>query len=133
MNPPQRTRRRLEILIAAAAVLLAAAAPALAGSDKYAAIAYSPNTGAFGYSSECPTRTRAEKEALAKCMGDDAQVLVWARNGWCCLAVGDDHGYGYAWADDKEYAKKLALSECGKQTGNCKIAVAVSSDGEVEK
>src|SRR5205807_10452956 len=117
---------------AAAAVLAAAPASARAG-DKYAAIAYSPSSGAYGYSVGFATRTGAEKEALAQCKGDDAQVLVWARNGWCCLAVGDDNAYGYSWADNEDYAKKLALSECRKQTSNCKVVLTVSSDGDVEK
>jgi serine/threonine-protein kinase len=121
------------LMAAVAAVFLAAAPVCAGGSDKYAAIAYSPSTGAFGYSCNFATRTSAEKVALAVCKADDAQVLVWARNGWCCLAVGDDNHYGYSWADDKTYAKNLALSECKKESENCKIVIAVSSDGQVEK
>src|SRR5438552_5382280 len=91
MNSPQRGRRFVAALIVGAAVAVLTAAPASArAGDKYAAIAYSPSSGAYGYSVGFATRTGAEKEALAQCKGDDAQVPVWARNGWCCLAVGDD-------------------------------------------
>jgi serine/threonine-protein kinase len=129
----QRGRYAVALFFAAAVAHLVAAPASAHAADKYAAIAYSPSTGAFGYSYNFATRTSAEKVALAECKGDDAQVLVWARNGWCCLAVGDDNAYGYSWADNEDYAKKLALSECKKQADNCKIVVAVSSDGQVEK
>jgi serine/threonine-protein kinase len=96
--------------------------------DRYAAIAYSPSTGKYGYSYSYGSRCVAERAALDRCRTADASVVVWTRNAWCVLALGDDVGeYGWAWSTSLSCAKSRALAECRNRTTNCYIAVSVFS------
>jgi len=99
-------------------------------SGGYAAIAYSRTTGKWGYSHGYGSRAGAEQAALGRCTVDDAEILVWTRNAWCALALGDDKSfYGWAWAGSASEAKRLALEKCRGGTTNCYIAVCVYSGG----
>ena len=49
------------------ALLVALAAPALSLAANYGAIAYSPSTGKYGKSRNCPSRAQAERAAIADC------------------------------------------------------------------
>ena len=134
MTLHQKAGRYAIALIAALSAAFLFAAPASArADDTYAAIAFSPGTGAYGYGYGFDSRKGAEKEALAQCSGDDAQVVVWVRNGWCSLAVGDNNAYGYAGGDNAGTVRKNALAECRKRTTNSKVVITLSSDGEVQK
>jgi hypothetical protein len=96
--------------------------------DRYAAIAYSPSTGKYGYSHGYGSRCSAERAALSHCPREDARIVAWSRNAWCVLALGDDVGeYGWAWATSSGCARSRALEECRKRTTNCYIAVSVYS------
>jgi serine/threonine-protein kinase len=96
--------------------------------NRYAAIAYSPSTGNYGYSFNYGSRCGAEQAALGRCRGTDASVIAWTRNAWCVLALGDDAGeYGWAWSTSLSCAKSRALAECRKRTTNCYVAVSVFS------
>ena len=130
----QQSRRIvLAALLAAAAALFLAPRALADDDDTFAAIAFSQATGSYGYGYGFDTRGDAEKEALAQCNGDDAQVVVWVKNGWCVLAVGDDNAYGYGWASDIGSARKKALAECRKLTANSRVLICVSSDGMTRK
>jgi type II secretory pathway pseudopilin PulG len=87
----------------------------------YAAIAYSFGTGKWGNAYNYTTRAEAERVALSKCGKSDCEVLAWARNACCALAVGDDSKYGYGWDSDRSSAERRALAECRKRTTNCEI------------
>ncbi|MBC8871217.1 MAG: DUF4189 domain-containing protein [Planctomycetes bacterium] len=96
--------------------------------ERYAAIAYSPSTGKYGYSHGSSSRCSAERAALGHCPEKDVRILAWTRNAWCVLALGDSVGeYGWAWATDSQRAKSRAIEECRKRTTNCYIAVCVFS------
>lgn len=81
--------------------------PALA--DRYAAIAYSPQTGAYGYSYNAGSRSSAERSALNRCRARDARVVVWVKNGWAALARNRYGAWGTAWSSrSKSHATDLA-------------------------
>jgi len=130
----QQSRRIIlaAFLASAAAFLLAPRARA-EDNDKFAAIAFSQATGSYGYGYGFDSRGDAEKEALAQSSGDDAKVVVWVKNGWAALAVGDDNAYGYGWASDLGTARKIALGECRQHTTNSRIVICVSTEGKTHK
>jgi hypothetical protein len=82
--------------------------------DRYAAIAYSPATGKYGYCYGWDSRAGAERDALARCKAADARILAWAKNSYCALALGKDGAYAAAWGPTLGQAKANALRECGK-------------------
>ena len=80
----QRIRRSvLAVACTVAAAFLLTAPASARADDTYAAIAYSPKTGAYGFGDKYDSRKGAEEKALAECKGDDALVVVWVKNGWC--------------------------------------------------
>src|SRR5579862_6346578 len=84
--------------------------------DTYAAIAYSPSTGSYGYAYNYGSRGSAETAALRNCKAPDARIVTWVNNGFCALALGDDvgsYGIGYSWGNGatNTYAKQRALQE----------------------
>jgi hypothetical protein len=123
----------LAVALAISAVMLALSPPAAQanGYDTYAAIAYSEATGRVGHASGHQSRRDAEGEAVRNCGTFDAKVVVWVRNGWCALALGDDLGlYGYGWDNDsRARAMERALFECRKRTSNSYVHVVLHSDG----
>ena len=130
----QQSRRFVLALLLTSAAAFFLAPRALADDgDKFAAIAFSQSTGSYGYGYGFDARSGAENEALAQCSGDDAKVVVWVKNGWCALAVGDDNAYGYGWAEDLGTARKIALAECRKRTTNSRVVICVSHEGKTQK
>jgi serine/threonine-protein kinase len=100
--------------------------------DSYAAIAYSPSTGAYGYGYNYGSRWSAEAAALRNCKADDARIVTWVNNGFCALAVGDDKscwGVGWEYGDGatNTAAMRRALQEANKRTTNCRILLCVCS------
>ena len=108
------------VVVAASVICLAAPASARAA---FAAIAYSENTGAYGYSYGYAHRGEAEQAALDSCNADDAQVVVWSENAWCALAVSDNGAYGYGYAGSEREAKRIALREC-RNSGGSNVRIA---------
>jgi len=108
------------ILILAVAVM-GSSAGAWAG-DNFGAIAYSPSSGADGYSYDYSTQAEAEEHALAECnsRGDGCQSALWFRNACGALAVGPD-GWGSAWGNDQETAEQNALDACKGHSENCSV------------
>ncbi len=105
-------------LIVAAVGVFGLAAPAGARADAFAAIAYSPNTGNYGYAYGKSCQADVEIAALGYCKAPDAQVVVWCENAYAALAVGDNGVYGYATADTRKEAERLALRYC-RDAGGC--------------
>jgi hypothetical protein len=104
-------------------------------SRSFAAIAYSPATGKYGYAYNHRSRSAAEKAALEKCGAEDASVACWVNRGFCALALGDDKtcwgvGWQYGGGSSNTDAKKTALKECEKRTTGAHIALCLSSDGQ---
>ena len=129
----------VKMLVLAMTLTSALSLPGAARSDTYylsgntyAAIAYSPSTGDYGFGYNFGTRAGAEQRALKDCNGDDAQIVTWVNNGFCALALGDDQsrwGYGYSWgggASNVE-AKQRALKQCQSRTTGAHIVLCISS------
>lgn len=98
----------------------------------YAAIAYSPSTGKYGYGNGYRSRFAAEREALWQCPQSDAKVVGWVCNGFLALAVGDDNGYGIGYSynagANNGSAMNRALADCRKHTSkNPHIAICICS------
>ena len=101
-----------------------------ASKDLFAAIAYSPATGQAGHGYNYASRWAAEAEAVRMCNAADARVVVWVKNGFCALALGDDKSY---WGDgfsygDKDTASNRAVAECGQRTTNAHFVRGVYSN-----
>ena len=82
---------RKTLLSVVAAIVVSAFVPTPAQSapniiffrgDTYAAIAYSPKTGKYGYAYGQSTRDIAEGVAKRRCKAADAKVVTWVHNGW---------------------------------------------------
>jgi hypothetical protein len=136
------TMKRLRIVLALfvfSAVAFLASAPAVNADevivfngDTYAAIAYSPATGNYGYGYNYVSRGSAEAAAIRNCKANDARIVTWVNNGWCALALGDDKtawgvGWSYGNGATNTFAKRTAENECGKRTTNPRLIVCVCS------
>lgn len=121
-----RTIAGIVFLAAFAIGALAQSGEAQAG---YGAIAYSPSSGAYGYSYNYPSRYTAESRALNECAarGGGCRVMVWFRNACGALATGAGRAYGWAWNTSRSAARARALAECRARTSGCYIRVLVCS------
>jgi Domain of unknown function (DUF4189) len=97
-------------LLALMVVLPSLVTPACAAL--YAAIAYSPATGRYGYTFNYNYLGDAETDALARCDAPDAEIVAWCYNEWCALAVSDDGSFGYASGLTQADAEAAALANC---------------------
>jgi hypothetical protein len=91
-----------------------------AADDRYAAIAFSQDSGADGYGNDYGSRSDAEGRALGEC-GNGCQVVLWFRNACGALAVGEDNGYGTGWASSRRAAENTAMSNCNSNAAGCSI------------
>ena len=91
-------------------------------ADYYGAIAWSQRTKAHGWSRDYPTRTAAEKAALAGCakLAKDCQVVLWFKNACGAIAIGPK-GSGWAWNADQTLAEAGALNACAKHSKACTV------------
>ncbi len=101
--------------------------------ESYGAIAYSEQTGAFGWSFEHGTQAAAEASALGYCQErqegtEDCRVLTWFRSACGALALDPSGPYGAAWGQSEEEASRNALAVCGQYGGGaCAVAQTVCS------
>lgn len=119
-----RTRQ----LFSAAAFAFALSATAAAATE-FGAIAYSPATGAHGYSYNYSTRRQADRVAMANCRAyaDDCRIIVDFWNACAALAVGSNYGYGFAYNVRRSAAQATALAICRRNDSGCKIVRWVCS------
>jgi len=95
-------------------------------NDRYGAIAYSPSSGAYGYSYDDATRAAAEATALEECgkNGKGCKSALWFKNACGGLAIGKD-----SWAsergDDKQTAERKSLESCKARTSDCSLVGAI--------
>jgi hypothetical protein len=105
----------------------------ISGSGAYGAIAYSPSTGAHGYSYRQGSRSAAERRALRECRNyakaGDCRVEVWYSNNCGALAVGSGTARGSAYAANAAAASAAALRYCRSRNGGraCVIKRATCS------
>jgi hypothetical protein len=132
---------RRKVLVAAGVLLLLGALSAIPearaendGFSTWAAVAYSPVTGRYGYGRGFYAEINARRRALNACDAADARVIAVANGSWVALALGDNRRvYGYGLADTAEEARRIALRECRRRTSNCHIVVCVSAEGATER
>ena len=104
--------------------------PALqAAGDTFAAIAYSPKTGRYGYGNGYSTKSEAIARALHECGRRDARTN-WCKNAWIALAISNQSpgGWGSSWGDTPEIARSTAIAECLKRNPDAHVVVCVSSN-----
>jgi len=89
----------------------------------YGSIAFSPKTGAYGYSHGSASRSLADQTALRHCRkhAADCKVVVYVQNACAALAVGKGRSYGYGWSGTRAAAEKIAMKECSSRTSACRI------------
>jgi hypothetical protein len=101
--------------------------------DTFAAIAFSPATGRYGYGDEHHSRESAEEEARLKCQAEDARIVTWVHNGFCALAVDTDGAWGVGWSDGENAnaaaAKDKARSDALKHGAKVRVLICVCSFG----
>lgn len=120
-----RARLHLLPLVALALVLAFAQTSEAQSGDRYAAVAWSPSTGRYGYSYNCRTYELARAMALEYCNASDARIVIWTRNGYIAIARGYGRSIGWARASDAETARRLALGQCLRFSNYAAIAVCV--------
>lgn len=108
---------------AAAAVLATSFGVSEARADNYGAIAYSPRTGAVGWSYDHPSRRRAERVAMGNCRNyaGDCRIATYFYNACGAVARGSGGAWGADWGDDRYSAESNALDACYNHGDNCRI------------
>ena len=101
----------------AAAVMLTGAAQAA----EWGTIAYSPGSGATGFSYNWPNEVDAEITALDGCGRSDCVTAVNFHDGCGALAVGSGGGWGADWGADRATAEWAALARCEDYDNGCRI------------
>ncbi|MFN2622361.1 MAG: DUF4189 domain-containing protein [Chthoniobacterales bacterium] len=123
-------RRRILLFLFA---LVLGFGPALHAQDgdKFAAIAYSPKTGKWGYGCNYSTKAEAIARAKSECGSKDARTN-WCKNAWISLALSDNSpgGWGSAWGSTREEAQAASRKECLARNPDARIVVTVSADCE---
>ncbi|MCF3640530.1 DUF4189 domain-containing protein [Rhizobium sp. TRM95111] len=105
----------------AAAVFLSLA-PAAVAQDKFGAIAYSPQTGAHGWSEAFATQSEAEEAARVSCArhASDCRTAAWFKNACGALATGPN-GWGADWGRNTAEAQAKAIDACVPHSKQCRI------------
>jgi hypothetical protein len=100
-------------------------------ANSYGAIAYSQNTGSYGWSTDFSSQRAAEQGALARCRerGNDCKIAVWFRDACGALAVGGDGGWGSDWGRNLQAAENKAVHACTGYSYNCRIIVSKCNSG----
>jgi hypothetical protein len=83
--------------------------------DRYAAVAFSPSTGKYGYGWNCGSLGQAERIALSYCQEPDAKVISWVRFGWSVLVISEDDAYGHATSYGDGASSRIALDRATAQ------------------
>jgi serine/threonine-protein kinase len=119
--------RGILIVVAAFALALAPALQAAPGNT-YAAIAYSPASGRWGYGNGYSTKSQAIARALRECGSRQARTN-WCRNAWIALAVSDRSpgGWGSSWGATPGIARNAAIAQCRARNPDARVVVCVSS------
>lgn len=114
--------RQLSVLIGCLLIYSMTLPLATARADSYGAIAYSPRTGATGWSYSFDTRSGAERRAMQGCSSHarDCRVAIWFVNACGALSVGSS-GWGSGWGADRGRAEYEANRSCSSQSGGCRV------------
>ena len=103
----------------------AAALPSSAAAQGYGAIAFSPQTGQWGWSRNYRTRTAAAYVALANCRSAalrGCRIVVQVRGACASLATGPA-GWGAGWGNTQSRANAEAMGNCRASSQGCTTQV----------
>jgi serine/threonine-protein kinase len=95
-----------------------------AAASNYGSIAYSPETGAVGYSFDHADKQNAINAALNGCYenAEDCVTATTFWNGACgAVAVGENGGWGSGTGSDQYTAQDNATLSCQKRDNNCTV------------
>ena len=108
------------LLIASCLTLAAGVAIA---EDSFGAISYSRSRGVYSAALNMPTRSAAERAALAACgrMNRDCSLPVWVLNGCVSIAVGRANGFGSGWGSTRSSAEWEAVAVCEHHARACAV------------
>ena len=99
-------------------------------ADKYAAVAFSPSTGRYGFGRGFSTKAAAIEEATLRCGRQDA-IVRWCRNSWIVLARSErtsrGYGYGCAWGKNFRDVRAQARANCLEHNEEAEVVVSISS------
>jgi len=100
-----------------------------AQAQSYGAIAYSPSTGAHGYSFRYRSQAGAQQRALRECNARSrgCRVAIWYRNACGAVAVAPNGSWGSGWGNSKQRANFEALKVCGRYSRGCSVRVNACS------
>ncbi|EUB96229.1 protein of unknown function DUF4189 [Rhizobium sp. CF080] len=99
-------------------ILLAGAGQSMA--DSFGAIAYSPRTGALGWSYDHTSRRNAERAAQSNCDASDCRVAIWFDQACGAVARGPD-GWGSGWGYSRREAENQAIGSCRQNSHGCQV------------
>lgn len=96
--------------------------PVTALAESYGAIAYSPRTGAMGWSHSYPSRYAAEQRALGGCASNarDCRIAIWFVNACGAVSIGPG-GWGSAWGRDRYRAERESNRACSRNSHGCRV------------
>ncbi len=90
----------------------------------YGAIAYSPGSGAFGYSDGYANQTVAESRALSECGKADCAVGTWFYNNCGAVATSDNGAWGGGHGPTALRARGDAEETCNRRGGTaCAVKI----------
>lgn len=100
-----------------------AAGSAMAQQQHWGTIAYSPSTGAMGYTWDHVNEVDAEMEALSRCLqyAEDCTTAVNFHDSCGAIAVGENGGWGADWGYDDADAQFKALDRCNQYDTGCEV------------
>ena len=116
---------------AAAGLLALGLFSGIAAAGVYGAIYFSPTTRADGFTGNANSRQQAVDTAYGYCAANANDCIkgieFWG--GSCgAVAIGDNGGWGAAYADDVDDARNDALAYCSQHTQRCYVLKWVCSN-----
>lgn len=102
----------------------------------YAAVAFSKETGKYGYAWNHRSRAEAERVALSRCTEKDAKIVAWVNDGFLAVVIAEDNAYGTGYrfgnGASTRGAYDRALEEKKSRTSSPTKVVIVLCSGNVD-
>lgn len=100
--------------------------PSVRWADRWGAIAIDNTSSEVGVITSMPSKSKAEKAALAQCRakGSDACKVKLAYYNQCAAIVWGNTGYNTTHAATKERASEIGMQSCGAEDSNCRVFYA---------
>jgi Domain of unknown function (DUF4189) len=96
-----------------------------AEAASYGAIAFSPDSGAYGYSTRRVSRANAQEWAMSYCDENawDCRIAVNFHDACGAVARGRNGGWGTNWGYSRAEAQNNAMAACHKRDSGCRVVV----------